>query len=272
MNGITLTLRAPLTVPLDASGLSFDQFSDLDESAIARLQVRIGRDAVAIGDLFTVHGGRSSSVRVEGSCAQINGLGTGLSAADLFIDGDAGDDVGVGMSGGRIRSVGTVGHGAGARMRGGVLEIGGDAGDRLGAAGPGARSGMTGGEIIVRGSVGSEAGMRARRGLIVIGGHTGASLARDIIAGTVVAFGRVGPEPGRGNKRGSIVSAGGIDVPGTYRLACTFEPPFVRVLMVWLERRFGLAVGNGIMSGRFRRHCGDAGVPGKGEILEWIPT
>jgi formylmethanofuran dehydrogenase subunit C len=174
------------------------------------------------------------------------------------------------MTGGSVHVLGRVGHDAGVAMHGGELLVDGDAGDRLGGAEPGARRGMTGGEILVSGSVGNEAGMRTRRGLIAVGGRAGADLARDIIAGTVVVFGRIGERPGSGSKRGSIIALGGIEVPSTYRLACTYEPPFVRLLMTYLSRRFGATVRNAILSGRYRRFCGDAGPPGKGEILEWI--
>jgi formylmethanofuran dehydrogenase subunit C len=165
-----------------------------------------------------------------------------------------------------------VGNDAGLAMRGGEILIDGGAGDRLGGAEPGARRGMSGGEILVSGSVGEEAGMRLRRGLIVIGGSTGADLARDMIAGTLVVFGRSGPRPAVGNKRGSLVALGGIDVPSTYRPSCVYEPPFVRLLMTYLARRYGAPISHALISGRYRRYCGDAGVPGKGEILEWQRT
>ena len=272
MNGVMLTRRASQTAPIDASGLFLSHFGELDERAIARREVLAGRERVPLGDLFTVTGSHSANVRIEGDVTNIHGIGTGLATGELIVAGNAGDRVGAGMTGGRIRVVGNVGDDAGISMRGGSLQVDGSAGDRLGAAGPGARRGVSGGEIIVSGSAGAEAGLRARRGLIVIGGTTGADLARDIIAGTVVAFGRVGASPGRGSKRGSIIATGGIDVPPTYRLACTFEPPFVRLLMTYLERHYGVTVGKDIISGRYRRYCGDAGVPGKGEILEWIPA
>jgi formylmethanofuran dehydrogenase subunit C len=155
-------------------------------------------------------------------------------------------------------------------MTGGVLTVSGSAGDRLCAATAGAAKGMTGGEAVVLGSAGRDAGARARRGLIVVGGDTGADAARDIIAGTVVVFGRTGPEPGRRSKRGSIVAVGGIDVPPTYRYACTYEPPYVRLVMTYLRRTYGLSVGDDVIGGSYRRYCGDIGHPGKGEILERV--
>jgi formylmethanofuran dehydrogenase subunit C len=270
MTPVTLRLRAPVATPIDASGLQVDRFVDLDEKAIAGLEVLAGRQSLPLGELFSVRGGRSSTVRIEGALTAVNGLGTGLASGELTIEGDAGHRVGAGMSGGRIHAHGSVGDDAGLSMKGGVFEIRGNAGARLGAAAPGAARGMSGGEIVVSGTAGAEAGMRARRGLIVIGADAGPDLARDIIAGTIVVLGRAGARPGTGSRRGTILAAGGVEVPSTYRLACTYEPTFVRLLMTYLVRQFGLAIGDNIISGRYRRYCGDAGLPGKGEILEWI--
>jgi formylmethanofuran dehydrogenase subunit C len=153
-------------------------------------------------------------------------------------------------------------NGLGAGMAGGELVIDGDAGRRAGA-------GMTGGEIIVMGSAGAEVAARARRGLVVAAGEVGADAARAMIAGTLVVFGRTGARSGRGSRRGSIVALGGIDVPVAYWCACTYEPPHVRLMLTYLRRRYGLRVDERMVSGRYRRYCGDAGNPGRGEILEW---
>ena len=155
-------------------------------------------------------------------------------------------------------------------MRGGSLHVTGNAGDRLAAAAPDAAKGMSGGEVVVEGSAGSDAGARARRGLIVVCGDVGMHAARAIIAGSLIVLGRVGSDPGRRSKRGSLVAVGGVPVPSTYRYACTYRPPHVRLTMTYLRRRYGLAIDERIAGGRYRRYCGDAGDPGKGEILEWL--
>jgi hypothetical protein len=41
----------------------------------------------------------------------------------------------------------------------------------------------------------------------------------------------------------------------------------VRLLLTYLRRRYGLSGGDDALDRRFRRYCGDAGEPGKGEIL-----
>jgi formylmethanofuran dehydrogenase subunit C len=131
---------------------------------------------------------------------------------------------------------------------------------------------MTGGEIIVSGSAGVRAGERMRRGLIVVGGDAGEHAAHAIIAGTLVVVGRTAAHPGRGNKRGSIVAVGGVDVPATYRYACTYQPTYLRLLFHDLRRRHQLPLDDTTIGGRYRRYCGDAGEPGKGEILALEPA
>jgi formylmethanofuran dehydrogenase subunit C len=267
---VTLTLRAVPGEPLDVDSLAADRISSLSEREIAALPAWLGAREARLGDFFEVRGERSNRVRVAGQLANVHGLGARMAGGELVIEGDAGRRVAEGMTGGAVEVHGSVGDDAGVAMSGGVLRISGGAGDRIGGATPGASKGMTGGEIIVAGSAGADAAARVRRGLIVVGGGTGADAGRAMIAGTLVVFGRTGPRPGRGSKRGSIVALGGIDVPVTYWFACTYEPPHVRLLLMYLRRRYGMAVDDRMIAGQYRRHCGDAGNPGRGEILEWI--
>jgi formylmethanofuran dehydrogenase subunit C len=268
---VTLSLRAPLDAPLEVEGVAADRLAGLHEREIATLPVWFGARAAHLGDFFDIRGGRSSRVRIEGPVSGVDGLAAGTAGGELLIDGDAGRGVGARMTGGSVEVLGSVGDDAGVAMAGGELRIAGAAGDRLGGAPPGASKGMTGGEIIVHGSVRDDAAALARRGLVVVGGDVGNYAARAMIAGTLVVFGRTAAAAGRGSKRGSIVAVGGIDVPATYRYACTFQPPHVRLMMTYLRRRYQLAIDERVLDGRYRRYCGDAGHPGKGEILQWIP-
>ena len=267
-DAVTLTLRVPLTAPLDLGGVvAPDRFIALGAGEIAALPVWDGARAACVGDFFDVDGGRATRVRVVGASAHLDGLGAGMAGGELVVEGDAGRLTGAGMVGGALSVLGSVGDDAGSAMAGGVLRVEGRAGDRLGAAVPGAAKGMTGGEIIVLGTAGEDAGARARRGLIVVGGDVGARGARAMIAGSLVVLGRAGASTGIQSKRGSVVAVGGADVPATYRYACTYEPPHVRLTMTYLRRRHGLAIDERAVAGRYRRYCGDAGDPGKGEIL-----
>ncbi len=244
---VTLALRRELHESIDVDGLTPDRLSTLGESDISALPVWVGRHAATVGDYFVVRGERAARVWIEGDLRRVRGVAQGMSLGELIVEGSVGD-------------------GFAAGLRGGSVVVRGDAGDRLGGATPGASKGMTGGEIIVTGSVGARAGERMRRGLVAVGGDAGDHAAHAIIAGTVVVLGHTGAHAGRGSKRGSIVAIGGIDVPATYRYACTYEPAYLRLLFHDLRRRHRLALDDAV-DRRFRRYCGDAGEPGKGEIL-----
>lgn len=245
---VTLSLRAPLEALLDLEGLTPDRLAGLSAPQIARLPVLYGSRTVALGDLFQVRGERSAQLRIEGDLSRAVRVGAGMQAGELVVDGSVGDEAGLAMAGG-------------------LLRVEGRAGARLGGAAPGASKGTTGGEIIVAGAAGERAGERLRRGLIVVAGDAGQEAGREMLAGTLVVTGRTGPHAGRGSRRGSIIALGGIDIPPTYRYACTFEPGYVRVLMTHLRRRHGLPMSEAALVGRYRRYCGDLGVPGRGEIL-----
>jgi formylmethanofuran dehydrogenase subunit C len=266
---VTLSLRAALVEPLEVDGVTADRVAGLSQHEIAALPVWLGAREARLGDFFDVRGERSDRVRVVGTLTQVYGLAARMAGGELVVEGDAGQRVAEGMTGGLVDVRGSVGDDAGVAMAGGLLRVSGSAGDRLGASAPGTSTGMTGGEIIVVGSAGADAAARVRRGLIVVGGNTGADAARAMIAGTLVVFGRTGARPGRASKRGSIVALGGIDVPVTYWCACTYEPPHVRLLLTYLRRHHGMPVEDRMIGGRYRRHCGDAGNPGRGEILEF---
>lgn len=266
-DAVTLLLRASFDGRMDLSGVVPDRLAALAEGDVARLPVRVGREMARVGDFFEVRGGRARELRVEGALPRMDYLGAAMSGGHLLVAGDAGAHLAEGMAGGSIDVRGDAGDDAGVAMAGGALRIAGRAGDRLGGAPPGAAKGMSGGEIVVEGSAGREAGARCRRGLIVVAGSVGPDAARAMIAGTVVVLGSTGAGAGRGNRRGSIVAAGPIDVPDTYAYACTFEPPYVRLLFTYLRVRYGVKPAELIAAGRYHRYCGDRGHPGKGEIL-----
>ena len=271
-NHTVLRLRHEPDVPFDASGLTPDRLASLTASQIAALPLTVPSHTALVGDVFDVRGGMAPELRVEGAVSSMHGLGAGTSAGQLIIEGNVGDRVAAGMTGGTVQVIGNARHEAGASMSGGTLVISGSAGDRLGGATPGAAKGISGGEILVGGSAGGDVGARARRGLIVVRGGVGESAARSMIAGTLIAFGRIGDEVGRGNKRGTVLALGGVTIPATYRYACTFQSVYVRLLLTYLQRHRGFQISDPLLNGRFRRYCGDAGIPGKGEILEWVTT
>ena len=199
----------------------------------------------------------------------MHGLGAGTAAGEVSVRGDAGRETGARMTGGLVHVHGSTGDDAGQAMAGGVLRVDGHAGSRLAGAAPGASKGVTGGEIVVFGAAGDGVAALMRRGLVAVAGGVGPFAGRGMIAGTLLVLGPIGDQPGLGSKRGSIIAAAGLTVPPTYRLACTYEPPHVRLLLTSLRRRFAFPADAGLLSGLYDRYCGDAGEVGKGEILVW---
>ena len=253
MTGTTLTLRAPLSRRVDASGVAWGALPRLDAAAVAAQPTWVeGEGAVPVGDLFEVDGAPGARTRLVGDLSLVDGIGTGLERGELVVEGDAGSYLG-------------------GRMSGGVIEVRGSAGARAGGADPGAKRGMTGGEIIIRGSVGPEAGAGARRGLIVVEGDAGEHAARAMIAGSIVVFGTLGPDPGLFSRRGSIVAFGPHVPPAPYRYACTYRPPHLRVTLTYLKARHGVPVTPEQLAGAYRRYSGDLAELGAGEILAWTP-
>ena len=250
MSGLVLSLRQPLREPLGLDAVTPDRLLAAGVADTARLPVWVGRRQAELGEFFAVSATDGAGVHVEGDLALARDLARGMSAGELIVDGNVGDDVACGMSGG-------------------TLVVRGNAGDRLGSATPGAAKGMTGGEIVVTGSVGRDVAARARRGLVLALGDAGEDAGRAMIAGSLIVLGAVGANAGRGSKRGSIV-AGAVQPPETYRYACTYRPPHLRLAMTYLRRRYGVKIHERFVTGLYRRHCGDAGRPGKGEILEWV--
>jgi len=250
-NAVTLTLATPPQQSLTADCVAADRFAALSESEIAGLPVVHGGRRATLGDFFRVQGERSSVVRVEGDLAKVEGIGAGMAGGELVVEGSVGRDLGWAMAGGRI-------------------DVHGSAGENAGGAFPGAARGMTGGEMVIRGDAGAQAGAAARRGLIVVTGTAGPQAARGMIAGTLVVFGRAGPGAGRFLKRGSIVALGPIEHPATFGYACTYRPPHVALLLRYLRARYGLAIADRQITGRYERHAGDLAELGKGEILQWV--
>jgi len=250
---LTLTLRAPLRHRVDASSVAWSAFPGLDAAGIGAQEVWVEDEGrAALADLFEVRGAPGPRIRLRGDLALMDGIGAGLTAGELVVDGDAGWYLG-------------------RRMSGGVIEVRGSAGPVAGGADPGAKRGMSGGEIIIHGSAGALAGSGLRRGLIVVLKDAGENAGRGMIAGSILVFGTLGANPGLFSKRGSIVAFGAHTPPGSYRYACTYRPPHLRVTLEYLRSRRGVPVTPGQLTGRYRRYSGDLAELGAGEILSWIP-
>lgn len=269
MGAVTLRLRAPPAVPVEAPCVRPDHFAGLAEAEIARLPVWHGNERRALGDVFDVRGGRTGDVRVEGDPARVKYLGAGMAGGRLVVEGDAGMHAGAGMTGGALRIEGDAGEWAGAEMRGGVLEVRGRAGAHAGGAYAGSRWGMAGGVLVVHGDAGAFLGLRMRRGTIAVAGGAGECAGAEMIAGSILVFGDVARRPGAGLKRGSLVVHGTVEPLPTYRYACTYRPPHLALYLRELRERHGLPIDERFLGGAYRRYNGDFAELARGEILAW---
>ena len=251
MSGLIARLKASLRQRADFSEVLAGSWKTSSAGEMARRPVHLERDGlVPLGDLFDVGGEPNGSIRFLGDLGLADRLGAGLSEGAVVVEGAVGSEAGLALSGG-------------------LLDIHGEAGPRAGAAPLGFKRGMTGGELIIRGSAGDGAGAGMRRGVIVIAGRAGQQTGLGMIAGTVVVFGSAGADSGLWSKRGSLVGLGRISPPASYSYACTFQPVYLRLLLMRLKVGYGLPVRPRHLNGRYRRYSGDMAELGKGEILVW---
>ncbi|MBL9161125.1 MAG: formylmethanofuran dehydrogenase subunit C [Planctomycetaceae bacterium] len=202
---LRLTNLADDRVPIEFVGLTPAALAGMSLAGIQRLHVLRGNRETALGELFQVTGDSADlDWLMEGDCRHVHGLGTGIDAGSIVVNGPIGRRAGFGMRGGRIEVRGNAGDWLGAEMRGGVIRVRGTAGSHVGAATPGAKRGMAGGTILVDGDAGDEVGARMRRGVIAVAGSAGANLGFRMLAGTILVFGSSGPHVGMGMRRGTI--------------------------------------------------------------------
>jgi formylmethanofuran dehydrogenase subunit C len=241
---LTLTLREQPDLSLGADVLVPDQLAAADD--VGALPLWHGKERARLDDFFAVSG-TGDDVRLEGDLSRVRGVGAGMTAGRLTVEGDVGDW-------------------AGAGMRGGTLVVRGSAGRHLGGALPGEKAGMRGGEIVVHGDAGAQAGAGLRRGLIAVAGPVGEAAGLRMLAGTIIALGGIGLRAGAGMRRGSIVTMAPATPLSTFVFSCTYRPPFLRLYLRRL-RALGLPVSDDEIDARYARWCGDGLELRRGEIL-----
>ena len=182
MGAVVLRLKAPPPWPVDLAALHPAVLAGKTAADIARIP--LGR--LAVGDVFTIAVGDVAELVLEGGSPKFDGVGAGMAAGTLRVEGP-------------------VGAFAAAGLRDGRVEIRGDAGDYLGGALPDGRIGMSGGVVLVRGNAGARAGDRMRRGMLIVESDAGPAAASRMIAGTVAICGAVGAGPGVLMRRGTLV-------------------------------------------------------------------
>src|SRR5436190_1208745 len=232
---ITLTLKEPPSVPLEAEVLSPDVMAPLANDAIRALPVYLGKHQRRVDDFFTVEGAASDELEIRGDMARVKWIGRGMTHGRITVVGNAGMHLGAYMKGGTIEVSGNASDWVGAEMSGGLIRIRGNAGGQVGAAYRGSLSGMTNGTILIDGAAGLEVGMRMKRGLIAINGVVRDFAGLQMRGGTIVMRGGAELRTGAWMMRGTIISMLPIPLLPTFSYASTYNPPFLPLYAKHLE-------------------------------------
>ncbi len=267
---LTLTLKEPPPVPLEAESLSPDVVAPLTLDAVRGLPVWLGKTQRRVDDFFTVAGEPGDELELRGDLAKVKWLGRGMTRGRLRIVGNAGMHLGSQMKGGTIEVTGNAGDWLGAEMAGGLIRVVGNVGGQVGAAYRGSLRGMKGGTILVGGSAGLEVGMRMRRGIIAVTGPVRDFAGLQMKGGTIFLLGGAEIRTGAWMFRGTIVSLKPLRLLPTFASACVYQPTFLRLYAKELAP-LGITIPCQGSEGTYRRYTGDTAVPGRGEILVWEP-
>jgi formylmethanofuran dehydrogenase subunit C len=267
---ISLTLKEPPSVPLEAEAICPNVTDGLTIDAIRALPVQLGKRQRRLDEFFDVTGEGGDSIDITGDARRVKWIGRAMSRGRITIHGNAGMHLGAYMKGGEIEVTGDASDWLGAEMSGGTIRVHGNAGGQVGAAYRGSASGMTDGTIIIDGAAGLEVGMRMKRGTIVVGESVRDFAGLQMKGGTIVLKGGAELRTGAWMNRGTIVSLKPIPLMPTFAYAATYNPTFLRLYAKQLARA-GVVVPFDEQEGSYRRYTGDASVPGKGEILVWDP-
>ncbi len=267
---ITLTLKEPPAVPLEAEMISPDVMASLANDAIRALPVHLGKRQRRVDDFFDVDGAASDELEIRGDVAKVKWIGRGMTRGRIAIAGNAGMHLGAYMKGGTIEVSGNVSDWLGGEMSGGLIRVRGNAGGQVGAAYRGSLSGMTDGTIVVDGTAGLEVGMRMKRGIIAIGGPVRDFAGLQMKGGTLIIRNGAELRTGAWMLRGTIISLTPVPLLPTFSYASTYNPTFLRLYARHLgSLEFTIPFEE--QDGSYARYTGDAAVPGKGEILVWKP-
>jgi formylmethanofuran dehydrogenase subunit C len=262
---LTLTLKEPTAVPVEAECLCPDTLATLQNLDVRALPVLLGKRRLRLDELFDVEGNGSDELELRGDLSKVKWIGRGMTRGQIRIVGHAGMHLGAFMAGGTIEVTGNASDWVGGEMTGGTIHIQGNAGGQLGSAYRGSMSGMSGGTILVEGSAGIELGMRMKRGLIAIRGPVRDFAGLQMKGGTIVLMSGAELRTGAWMSRGTIISMKPLRLLPTFAPACDYNPSFLRLYAKHLGS-LGFTVPP---DGTYQRFIGDAAIPGKGEILVW---
>jgi formylmethanofuran dehydrogenase subunit C len=234
---------------VDASPLQPEVLLAINGKELDHLPLWIGNLSYALAEICKIQRdlGRMDEIVFSGDTQRLTKVGYSMNRGKLMVDGDVGDEVGVGMSAGVIYIQGNAAHFCGANEHSNSI-------------------GMQGGIIFVNGNVGDQVGTGMRRGMIIVSKNTGEYAGARMVAGTILCGGSLGDRPGLGMKRGSIVASKVKRLlPGFY-LTGKADKEWLRICFTEV-RRTGLSFPSKWLKSAPTRFTGDHLEMGKGEIL-----
>ena len=221
METITITMKNPPALYLEADNVSPDAFAGKTAAQIAELHVHEGNVTSTLGKYFEVNGNAGvtaadTKIIVKGDVKKVKYLGFKMSAGDLVVEGSTDQYAGAWMTGGKMLVKGNADAFAGIAMKGGELTIEGNAGNYLGAAYRGDWRGMSGGRILVKGNAGSDIGMYMLGGEMIINGNVDVHVMTHAEGGKTIIRGNAKSKIGGQLVGGTIYIFGSIDtmMPG----------------------------------------------------------
>jgi formylmethanofuran dehydrogenase subunit C len=217
METVTITMKNPPALYLEADNVAPDKFAGKTAAQIAELHVYEGNTTSTLGKYFEVSGNAGATaadtkIVVKGDVKKVKYLGMKMSAGELVIEGSTDQYTGAWMTGGKLTAKGNVEAFAATGMKGGELVIEGNAGNYLGAAYRGDWRGMSGGKILVKGNAGSDVGMYMLGGEVVINGDVDVHVMTHAEGGKVIVKGNAKSKLGGQLVDGTIIIFGTIDV------------------------------------------------------------
>jgi formylmethanofuran dehydrogenase subunit C len=267
---ISLILKERPAVPLEAEVLAPDMLAPLKNTEVRALPVFLGKRQCRVDDFFDVVGDGSDDIEIGGDTGRVKWIGRGMTKGRIQVVGNAGMHLGAYMKGGEIEVTGDASDWVGGEMRGGRIRVGGNAGGQIGAAYRGSLSGMNGGSILIEGAAGTEIGMRMKRGIIAVRGPVRDFAGLQMKGGTIVLMGGAEMRTGAWMQRGTIIALKSVTLLPTFSAACAYNPVFVNLYAKHLQG-LGFSIPYLPEDGGYQRFVGDSAVPGKGEVLVWLP-
>ena len=273
MSHTTVSYKGSTQMRIDMRWLSeaLNESSPIEK--VSSNTIFVGKESIAIGDLFDISGGDfSESVVLENSHDKMDYVGSDLKTKHkIQVEGDCGHFAGALLAGGKLKISGSTLDYTACSMKKGTIKIDGNCGHYAGSALAGTKKGMSGGTLLVHGNTGDFTGDLMRRGLIMVEGDIGNYCASRMIAGTITNLGAIGKQAGVGMRRGTLLlphkpedMSAGFKDSGRHNLG------FLTLLLHELRRFESQFQSLHPMRRRVQVYEGDMSVGGQAEILIWI--